>query len=459
MTFAKRINYDANNDSKIDSGAIETGAFVSSASNQGTGQGTLFIQNTSGDLEFKTLNAGSGVTITNNADNVTIDATGGGGGEANNGTNLGAGSQVFAQKNGVNLEFRTLTAGTDISLTQSADTIEIAYVAGGGGVVNDPVYDGVTQVYNASDDGNASLPTGDDLTKSGDPTISVTSGTSLPSNLTKMIVFDGTGDRYSTTTLTSKTTFAENEDFTAIVWVRPDVISGSDTFLFSIYNGANRNWGLAIDDTGVYKATVGNGGSGTNLNTPTSAVVGTWAMVAIQRDSVADTARVSVNGSGSTFGLSSFTIGIPGSPTLELGGLSSGTLFQGAIAMAALWDRNLSNTEINDLYNSGAGLKYNTSGVIGDVLSATTVNLDVSTTKQYEIIMSSNITTLNLTGGSGGDRIMLYFIQDSGGGNTVGFASNINGASAINTTANALTILEIQIYSGAYYVISQNSFT
>lgn len=46
--------------------------------------------------------------------------------EANTASNVGAGEGVFKQKTGVDLEFKSLVAGTGISLTPSADEITIA---------------------------------------------------------------------------------------------------------------------------------------------------------------------------------------------------------------------------------------------------------------------------------------------------------------------------------------------
>ena len=58
---------------------------------------------------------------------------GGGGGEANTASNVGAGAGVFKQKTGVDLEFKSLVAGTDISLTPGTNDITVAFTGSSGG--------------------------------------------------------------------------------------------------------------------------------------------------------------------------------------------------------------------------------------------------------------------------------------------------------------------------------------
>ena len=90
------------------------------------------------DLRFKSLVEGSGVTLTDlGGTGIQIDATGAGGGEANDGVNLGAGIGVFAQKSGVNLEFKSLVGGSGINITQTATEITITNTGGSASSLND----------------------------------------------------------------------------------------------------------------------------------------------------------------------------------------------------------------------------------------------------------------------------------------------------------------------------------
>lgn len=65
-------------------------------------------------------------------------------GEANTASNLGTGQGVFNSKVGVDLQFRSLTAGENIVLTPSATDITITSTGGGGGseiIINPSVID------------------------------------------------------------------------------------------------------------------------------------------------------------------------------------------------------------------------------------------------------------------------------------------------------------------------------
>ena len=89
-----------------------------------------------GTLTIGTLGTGTSVT------NLGIDTSGnvvsgttGGSGEVNTASNLGGGTGLFAQKNGVDLEFKSLTStGGTVTITNNSTTVNIESAGGGTGV-------------------------------------------------------------------------------------------------------------------------------------------------------------------------------------------------------------------------------------------------------------------------------------------------------------------------------------
>jgi hypothetical protein len=122
--------------STTDAITISSSAEANTASNVGTGT-AIFKQKSGINLEFKSLVAGTNITLVNNGDDITINSTGGGGGsgETNTASNVGGGVDIFKQKTSVDLEFKTLVAGTNVTLTPGTDTITIASSGGGGSSV------------------------------------------------------------------------------------------------------------------------------------------------------------------------------------------------------------------------------------------------------------------------------------------------------------------------------------
>lgn len=109
---------------------------VTGSQNVGTGAG-VFKELNAGTLKFYSFSAGTNVTITTGATEITINATGGGGsGETNTMSSVGSGNSIFKQKTGVNFEIRSLSAGTNVTIT-TGDTITInASSSGGSGETN-----------------------------------------------------------------------------------------------------------------------------------------------------------------------------------------------------------------------------------------------------------------------------------------------------------------------------------
>jgi hypothetical protein len=115
----------------LDSLAANKAGPVTDAGTVAGGQSLVNITSPT-DVKIKGLKAGAGISITSDVgfNNLVIDAIGAGG-EVNTASNLGAtGEGLFAQKTGTDLEFKKLIGGTNITLTSDADSVTVSSSAG-----------------------------------------------------------------------------------------------------------------------------------------------------------------------------------------------------------------------------------------------------------------------------------------------------------------------------------------
>ena len=142
----------------ISADAIVGDGEANTASNIGTGEGQSFAQKVGEDLEFRSIKAGTNVTVSQDSNEILISAdVPASSGEANTASNIGTGQgEIFAQKSGVDLEFKTLNAGSNITITQTASEVTIAGGGTGGGAnfesirVNYNPFGTITSVSEAS---------------------------------------------------------------------------------------------------------------------------------------------------------------------------------------------------------------------------------------------------------------------------------------------------------------------
>ena len=109
-------------------GGVSTSGESNTASNVGTGQG-VFANKIGVDLQFRTLLATGSISLISGSNEITI--SGSAIGETNTASNTGSGEGVFANKVGVDLRFRTLLATGSISLISGSNAITISASVGG----------------------------------------------------------------------------------------------------------------------------------------------------------------------------------------------------------------------------------------------------------------------------------------------------------------------------------------
>ena len=119
---ARRRN-DAN--TAFETVILEGGGEINTASNVGAAA-NVFKQKVGVDLEFRTLVGGTDIQIVQTTDILTINYNGPAAGEINTASNVGTGvGKIFKQKVGVNLQLKSILAGSGITTVNGTDDVQI----------------------------------------------------------------------------------------------------------------------------------------------------------------------------------------------------------------------------------------------------------------------------------------------------------------------------------------------
>lgn len=106
--------------------SLAASGFITSATSLGTGE-DVYKQETSGTLQFRSILAGAGITLTTGTNEITIATSG-----ANtSAVNIGTGTGIFTSKSSDNIQLRSLKTGTgniNLTVTASGTGNEIEFV-------------------------------------------------------------------------------------------------------------------------------------------------------------------------------------------------------------------------------------------------------------------------------------------------------------------------------------------
>ena len=112
--------------------------------NVGTGAG--LYKNFTTSYNFRSIEAGPNISLTSNVDTILIDVLNPG--EVNTASTVGSGVSLFRQKSGTDLQFKSLVAGSNISLdTSNPNQVTINSTGGGASATGQNVGTGAGRIY------------------------------------------------------------------------------------------------------------------------------------------------------------------------------------------------------------------------------------------------------------------------------------------------------------------------
>jgi len=121
-TTNQTLVYDDTQQAFVNATVTNSGSAITGGANVGSGGSGVFKQASGTDLQFRSLVAGNNVTITENTDNVTISAVS----SVTSGLNLGDGEGLFVDITTGNIRLKSISAGAGITLTASGTEVSVS---------------------------------------------------------------------------------------------------------------------------------------------------------------------------------------------------------------------------------------------------------------------------------------------------------------------------------------------
>jgi len=223
------------------------------------------------------------------------------------------------------------------------------------GAIN-PLWDGLLAYYTADNTPNDALGTYNGTLVNG-----ATYGTGIINqgfSFDKVNDFIDLGDNFE---------FDGSTPFSVSLWVKPTTVTGSQTLFSKIASNAPSYPGYQIQllNNNIRFQIISDFNTGDYLTKKRSLIIvaNTWYHVVLTYDGSKDTSGVNlyINGSNGTYNedVNTLTNNISNNTLKACIGSGNGSYYTGGIIdEVGVWDRELTESEVTELYNSGSGLQY-----------------------------------------------------------------------------------------------------
>jgi hypothetical protein len=184
--------------------------------------------------------------------------------------------------------------------------------------------------------------------------------------------FDGTNDFGSVAGSTVNAYFAHNAAFSFSIWVKPDVVAAERTF-FSTRDAGSSFKGFLVEQVGATLLVQLNTAAAARTLTKASALsAGAWQHIVVTYSGNQDLSgfKVYINATSQTMsGSGTITASTVTTVNAQFGNDPQGSFFDGKIDDSAVFNVELTPTQVTEIYNSGNGYDLSESTVTANVMA------------------------------------------------------------------------------------------